>query len=303
MAEEISVFRSPEFEAEYNSAYESALKLWPVPYDEFNIPTHLGNTHVIASGSKDAPPLFLFQPTGAGAIIWYRNAAALSQHFRLYAFDTIGEVNKSILTCPIKSNLDFTDWISDLLSELKIERTDIVGNSFGGFLTLSTALHLPHRVKKAVIISPAASFVAMWPSFWHQFIPAHIIAPKIGSKSMILRSYAWIWQGLPADDCIMRLRNITALNGLPCHGPPTVFTDEELRKIQTPILLLIGDHEVVYNPQKVIRRAMRLLPNLKAEIVPNANHNAQYTNAPLVNQKILEFLGEKINEKSNCSNG
>jgi pimeloyl-ACP methyl ester carboxylesterase len=186
--------------------------------------------------------------------------------------------------------MDFIDWIVDLLYELKIERTDIVGNSFGGFLSLSAALHLPERVKRAVVISPAASFVIMWPTFWHQFIPTHVIAPRIGSKQMILNAYAWMWQGLPTDDCILQLRNITALNGLPHHGPPAVFTDDELRKIQTPILLLIGDHEVIYNPQKVIRRAMRLLPNLEAEIVPNANHNAQYTAPDLVNRKILDFL-------------
>jgi pimeloyl-ACP methyl ester carboxylesterase len=107
---------------------------------------------------------------------------------------------------------------------------------------------------------------------------------------MILKAYAWMWQGFPIDDCIMQLRNITAINGLPRHGPPTVFSDDELSKIQIPMLLLIGDHEVVYRPQDVIRRATRLIPNLKAEIVPNANHNAEYTNAAAVNKRILEFL-------------
>jgi pimeloyl-ACP methyl ester carboxylesterase len=290
MSTRIPVFRSPEIEAEYNAVYEAALKLWPVPYDEFYVPTRLGDTHVIASGSKDAPQLVLFQPTGAGAAIWYRNAGPLSQHFRIFAIDTIGEVNKSILSRPIKGLNDFMDWIVDLFKEVKIEKTDIVGNSFGGFLTLNAALHLPERVRKAVVISPAASFVTMWPSFWHLFIPAHIIAPKIGSESMILRSYAWMWQGFPSDDCILRLRQITAINGLPRHGPPTVFTDAELRRIQTPILLLIGDHEMIYNPDRVIRRATRLLPNLQAAIVPNANHNAQYTAPEFVNARILEFL-------------
>ena len=255
MPDRIPIFRSPEIEVEYNAVYEAALRLWPVPYDEFFVSTRFGDTHVVASGPKDAPPLVLFQPTGAGAIIWYRNAGPLSQHYRIYAIDTIGEVNKSILTHPIKSQQDFIDWIIDLFSGLKIERTDIVGNSFGGFLTLSIAHHLPERVKKAVLISPAASFVIMWPSFWHLFIPAHVIAPRIGSKSMILRSYAWMWQDFPIDDCILQLRNITAINGLPRHGPPTVFTDEELQTIRTPILLLIGDHEMVYKPERVIRRA------------------------------------------------
>jgi len=33
-----------------------------------------------------------------------------------------------------------------------------------------------------------------------------------------------------------------------------------------------------------------LVAESKAGIIPNADHNAEYTNAPAVNQKILEFL-------------
>jgi len=290
MSEKIPIFKSPEIEAEYNAIYESALKLWPVPYDESYISTRFGETHVIASGPENAPSLVLFQPAGAGAAIWYRNVGTLSQYYRVYAVDTISEVNKSILIRPILKHGDFLDWIMDLFNGLQIESTDIIGNSFGGFLTLYTALYLPGRVKKAVLISPAATFAVMWPSFWHLFIPAHVIAPRIGSKSMILHSYEWIWQNFPVDECIQQLRHITALNGLPRHGAPTVFTDEELQRIQTPILLLIGDHEMIYKPEKVIRRATRLVSNLEAAIVPNANHNAQYTAADIVNRKILDFL-------------
>jgi pimeloyl-ACP methyl ester carboxylesterase len=58
------------------------------------------------------------------------------------------------------------------------------------------------------------------------------------------------------------------------------------------VLLLIGDHEVLYKPERVIERATRLVPNLKAEIVPNANHVAEYTAPDAVNKKILEFLAD-----------
>jgi pimeloyl-ACP methyl ester carboxylesterase len=55
------------------------------------------------------------------------------------------------------------------------------------------------------------------------------------------------------------------------------------------MLLLIGDHEVIYNPERVIRRA-KLVAGLKAEIIPNANHNAQVTSPDIINQKIIDFL-------------
>lgn len=294
MSEKISVFRSPDGEAQYIQAYEAVLKQWPVPYEELYIPTRFGDTHVIASGPKDAVPLALLHPSGGSATIWYRNIEKLSQHYRTYAIDTISEPNKSILTRLISSRQhcqDFADWTEDLFNGLQIESADIVGNSFGGFLALNTVLSLPERVKKAVLISPAATFVPIPAWYWH-FMPANLFGPLFGSKRILLDPYDWIWQDFPKDECIAQLRALTAIYGHPRHWFPSVFSDKELRKIRTPVLLLIGDHEVIYKPERAIKRAIRLIYGLKAEIIPNANHIAEYTAADLVNEKILNFLAE-----------
>jgi pimeloyl-ACP methyl ester carboxylesterase len=134
--EKISVFRSPQAEAQYNAAYEAMLKQWPVSYEELFISTRFGNTHVIASGSKEASPLFLFQPTGAGAAQWFRNVEPFSQQYNTYAVDTIGEVNKSITTRRLMCRQDCVDWIADLFDGLGIKKADLVGNSYGGFFSL-----------------------------------------------------------------------------------------------------------------------------------------------------------------------
>ena len=292
MSQKISVFRSPEGEAQYQAAYEAVLKQWPVPYEELYIPTRFGDTHVIASGSKDSAPLALLHPSGGSAAIWYRNIEPLSQHYRTYAIDTISEPNKSILARPIRSRhqrQDFADWMADLFHGLRVERADIVGNSFGGFLALNTAFYLPERIKKVVLISPAATFVPIPAWYWH-FIPANAIGPMIGSKRILLSAYDWIWQDFPKEESIAQLRAITAITGHPRHWFPTVFSDAELRKIRTPVLLLIGDHEVIYKPERAIERATRLVAGLKAEIVPNANHIAEFTAPDFVNKQILDFL-------------
>ncbi|HVM70445.1 MAG TPA: alpha/beta hydrolase [Anaerolineales bacterium] len=292
MSEILSVFRSPEGQAQYHAAYQAVLKEWPVPYEEFFTATCLGDTHVIASGPQEAAPVMLLHPAGGGGVTWVRNAGALSQHFRTYAIDTISETNKSVLTRPIsirRQRQEFAGWMTDLLDGLKVERTDLIGNSFGGFLALNTALYLPERVRKIVLISPAATFVPIPAWAWH-FMPANAIGPIIGSKRMLLKPYEWIWQDFPREGSIYQLRTVTALTGRPRHWSPSVFSDEELRKIKAPVLLLIGDHEVIYKPQDAIKRATRLVTGLKAVIVPNANHIAEYTAAEFVNQQILGFL-------------
>jgi pimeloyl-ACP methyl ester carboxylesterase len=294
MSEKIPVFRSPEGEALFNAAYEAILKRWPVPYEELFIPTRFGDTHVVASGPKDADPLILLHPAGGGAAMWCRNVGPFSQQYRTYAVDTISEANRSVLTHPISfrhQRQDFSNWMIDLFEGLRIERANLVGNSFGGFIALNTAFYLHERVRKVVLISPAATFVPIPAWTWH-FMPIIAIGLLIGSKKILLYPYNWIWQDFPKDGYMAQLRAISALYGRPRHWNPTVFSNEELSKVQTPILLLVGDHEVIYKPEAAIGRATRLVSGLKAEILPNANHIAEYTAADLVNERILNFLAK-----------
>jgi pimeloyl-ACP methyl ester carboxylesterase len=296
MSEKFRTFWSPSAEAEFNTAYAAVLEQWPVTYESLFIPTRFGETHVLASGSQVATPLVLLNPGGGSSTIWIHNVEMLSQHYRTYAVDVIGEMNKSVPTRPIRSHMEFIQWMTDLYDGLYIDRAHLIGNSNGGFFALETALNLPERVKKVVLISPAATFVQMWAWWWHLLIPAHMIAPMIRSERMVYGAYEWLWQGFPKEPAFARLRSISEVAGHPRYRPsrnsfiPHVFSDDELRQIRTPVLLLIGDHEVIYNPDQVIRRATRLVPNLNAEIVPNANHSAQYTAPAFVNQKILEYL-------------
>jgi len=296
MVEKLRQFISLEAEAEFNAAYEAVFRQWPVPYEDLFVPTRFGETHVIACGPQGGAPLILLNPGGGSAAIWSRNIGPLSQHYRIYAVDVIGEMNKSIPTRPLRDHTDLKDWIADLLDGLQIQSTCVIGNSNGGFFTLEAALLLPERVSKVILISPAATFIQMWAWWEHLFIPAHVIAPIIHSERMVLRAYDWLWNSFPKEPAYANLNSISKLAGYPRYRPsrnsfsPHVFSDKELRQIQIPVLLLIGDHEVIYDPDRVIQRATRLVRGLRASIVPNANHCAQYTAPEFVNQEILEFL-------------
>jgi len=293
MPKEIHIFRSPESQGRYDAAYASMMKQWPGPYEELTIPTRFGDTHVIASGSEENPPLVLLHSAGSGAVQWYRNVGPLSRRYRTYAVDTIGEVNKSHTTRKITRRQEFVDWMAELFDGLKIESADLVGNSFGGFLAFNTALYLPERVKKVVLISPAATLAQILPFYLHIAFP-YKIGYALHSDRMIMSGFNWIWQGFPRDEDFTHYTRAGKVTGFPSNQLlPPVYRDEELGRIQAPMLLLIGDHEVIYNPQKAIQRAVRLVPGLKAEIIPNANHNAQVTAAEVVNEKILDFLATR----------
>jgi pimeloyl-ACP methyl ester carboxylesterase len=62
-----------------------------------------------------------------------------------------------------------------------------------------------------------------------------------------------------------RLRRVT---------PPSVFTGDELRRITTPVTVLIGERDVIYRggPQAALARAREFIPNVRAQMLPGANH-------------------------------
>ena len=296
MSKGIRHFWSPEAEAGFKAAYQAVMQQWPVPQQERYVSTRFGETHVVVCGPQAAAPVVLLNPGGGSAAIWIHNVAALGKVFRVYAVDVIGEMNLSVPTHPIRNHSEFAAWMTDIFAGLQIDRAHIIGNSNGGFFSLETALLLSDRVNKVVLISPAATFVQMWAFWFRLLLPAHIIAPILRSERMLQQAYAWLWQDFPADPTFERLRLVSKLAGYPRYRPsintfaPHVFSDDELKRIKAPILLLIGDHEVIYSPARVIRRATGLVANLKAEIVPNANHSAQYTAPEFVNARVLEFL-------------
>jgi pimeloyl-ACP methyl ester carboxylesterase len=156
MPDYLPVFTSPQGELETLQAYQAVLDQWPVHYTELDVPTRFGQTHVIASGPETAPPVVLLHAYFATAMSWYRSVGALSQQYRVYAVDVLGEANKSCPTRPITSLDDSLQWFTDLIDGLGIGQLYLVGNSIGGFTAVYNAMRPPERIRRLVLIGPAA---------------------------------------------------------------------------------------------------------------------------------------------------
>jgi pimeloyl-ACP methyl ester carboxylesterase len=78
---------------------------------------------------------------------------------------------------------------------------------------------------------------------------------------------------------------------------PTVFSDEELRALRPPVLLLIGENEVIYDSEEALDRARRLIPDLEGEIVPKCGHDISITQHGIVDARALEFLQEDSRDR------
>jgi len=289
----LPAFKNDAGRARYMAAYNAALAQWPIAHEELDIPTRLGSTHVVVSGSTDASPLVLLPSFAGTSMVWRLNAADLSQHFRIFAVDVIGQPGKSLAVRRLRDRRDYADWLADLLDGLGIERASIVGCSFGGFVALNQALATPGRVDRIVLISPVGVFASQ---YWSLMYAMRVRAP-------VLR----LWRRLRGrkraprmTDLVRRQPRDTAWSALMAvtmaESPdvsvisPPVFSRAELRAIRAPVLLLIGAEETLYDPEATLKLAQARMPGLAGAVVPGADHIAAMTQPDDVNGRIIRFL-------------
>jgi pimeloyl-ACP methyl ester carboxylesterase len=287
------MFRSLEGEARFREAYETVLRRWPVAHDELDVLTRLGKTHVIASGPKDAPALVLLHSMAATATVWRPNVAELSRQYRVYAVDVPGQAGKSVASERARSRKQMADWFTDMLDALGHRTASIVGCSLGGFLALSQASLTPDRVDRIVLISPAGTFRPFSASFIFAMLVKGPIRRMMGDRrSRDITSLLGPGQTLaPADKAWGELMAVVmADSARPSMAPPVVLGNAELRAIKAPTLLLIGEHERLYEARATLELAMRRMPGLSGAIIPNAHHLGALAQPEDVNDRILRFL-------------
>ena len=75
------------------------------------------------------------------------------------------------------------------------------------------------------------------------------------------------------------------------------YTQEELSSIKIPVLILIGDNDVINGP-RILVKAKRIIPQAETAVVPHAGHFISVDQPEIVNKMMLDFLS-KPQEKAN----
>lgn len=77
---------------------------------------------------------------------------------------------------------------------------------------------------------------------------------------------------------------------------PTLFLDHELRAMHVPTLLLIGEHEVIFEAAAALARARQLIPDVEGELVHGCRHDMCFSQHRLVDARVLGFLKKRGHE-------
>jgi pimeloyl-ACP methyl ester carboxylesterase len=270
----LSPFRSSRDQARFIATYDSTMRRLPIPFDEQDVVTTFGRTHVFVTGPRSAPPLVLLHGAGATSAMWNPIVPVLSRDYRCYCIDTITDANKSLATRPIRGVSDYVDWLQQVFAGLDITSARVAGLSYGGWLAALLALNAPERVSRLIMLTPAATLAPLTIEFFVRMVTANVLR----SPSLIRRSMQWL-SAMPivTADQNFELLLLSMRSCRPFRREmllPTVLSDNELHRIGGHVTVLIGDRDVIYRggPRAALARAAKCIPNVRTHLLPNANH-------------------------------
>jgi pimeloyl-ACP methyl ester carboxylesterase len=282
------LYKNAESKAKCLEVYEAALARWPVPYEQRDVPTCFGSTHVIVSRADQAPPLVLLHGNWVTATMWLSTIADLSRDFRTYAVDQIDDAGKSTATCLPASRSDYAKWLSDVFDELGLQQADIVGISYGGFLAVNFALYAPERVKRLILLCPGVpNFGPPTQRYAIHGMPLILFPSRLTGRWLIegLSTRGYHPHDLEAEQLIVSAMSLRSR--IPFRP---VFNDHEFQNLKLPVLLLIGEREVLYDARTAVARARQLIPQVQVTIIAGAGHMLTTDRPQEVIRCVMKFL-------------
>ncbi len=276
-----SIYKTAAGEQAVMALYDRALEQWPVPYQTRQIETRHGATFVIACGDESAPPLVLLHGAGTNSAIWIGDAADYSRRCRVYAVDILGEAGKSAHNRPDWETPAYAEWLEDVFAALQIEQAFLMGISQGGWTALRFATLHPQRIRALVLLTPGG-VVPDKASFLLKAVVFTLLGRRGNHRMMRL-----VYGRQPIPPGVEEVMTTVTSNFRGRMGVLPIFSDEELRRLAMPTLLLIGAEDALRDANKITARLRQCLPRLTAVTLPLAGHVLTETKG-----HVLPFLAQ-----------
>ncbi|MCB0547655.1 MAG: alpha/beta hydrolase [Phaeodactylibacter sp.] len=247
-------------------------------------------TSYLEAGS--GPPVVLLHGAGGGAVTWYKAIGPLSRHFRVIAFDRpgYGESEKPSASYDKAFN---TNWLRQAIEELKLKRFSLIGNSEGGSAGIHFSLSYPELLEKLILVGSAGlgddwNKAIIFKMALYKLFPSSIWGELLGRNVMQNPDDAHpAWHDYSTDVLKSKGGRRAFFQG---RGRAVItYSDEELRAVSTPTLLIWGEDEAFF-PVVHGERAARLIPGARLEVISGAGHLPFMEKPELFCQLVEGFL-------------
>ncbi|WP_228768533.1 alpha/beta fold hydrolase [Shewanella sp. TC10] len=258
-----------------------------------------GEFHYWQGGDKSAPAVILLHGFGGtGMTSWYEMMQDLVSDYHVIVPDLLW-FGASFSNAPATISSE-TKAIQLLIEELALENVNVVGISFGGFITFDLMIKEPSVNKAIMLASPGIVFGdedmdAMSQRFG-QSVPEAVFVPenKEGVRHLLEHTFVdhpWypsfideqIYQSYFADFHAQKKSLITTLPAYRDQLNPVEFKGK-----LPPSLLIWGENDNVFPLEKGIEFSEFL--NAPIIVIPDASHGLSNDFPESISQMIRDFI-------------
>ncbi|MEI7710498.1 MAG: alpha/beta hydrolase [Rhodospirillales bacterium] len=249
------------------------------------------------SGRPEAPPLVLLHGVGANSMHWRFQLAGLSETRHVVAWNAPGYILSDNLTKDAPDCRDYADALADFLTALKIDRLEIVANSFGTRVAQCFAHYYPGRVKNMVLTGSATGRKDIPEEDKARSIAARQQQIAAGGYGFGARVAALLSKQATPDTAalvrdVLRATNPKGFMQAVRFGLGSYYTPDFAEHLAMPILLIQGAEDRV-NPTETNAAVLeKALPNARLVVLDGAGHLPEVEAPGRVNDLIAAFLTE-----------
>lgn len=256
----------------FTPTFQRLLSLIDPPAQQHFITANGIRTFYLEAG--DGPVLVLLHGAGGGATSWYKVIGPLSRHFRVIALDKPG-YGESDKPWADYSKGFYTVWLKAALDTLGISRCYLAGSSQGGSVSIAFALRFPEAVGKMILVDtagmsdewdrrviPRMILYRLFPTpFWGRMLGSNVMKdPSVADPA---------WHRYSSE--VIRKPGGRYPFFLGRGKAVQTYSDEELKAVQVPTLVIWGEEEAFF-PVAHGERAAALIPNSRLLVLPGAGH-------------------------------
>jgi pimeloyl-ACP methyl ester carboxylesterase len=269
----------------FMAAYERTFALWPQPCEEFDVDTATATTRVHAyRPHPGGAPVVLLTGAGGNAAAWFPHVAALAGNGPVYGIDMPGDANPSVPRALIAPPQNCAAWLDELLGQLSDCPAHLVGFSYGGWVAMNQAIRAPRRVASITLLDPAGLTKLDARFWWWLSITGLATLTPMPLRRRLAR---WLDSPPMLQPELMTLM-WAAIRGYRMEPKfPGVLTDDELRAITVPVLLITGARSALLTPAEARARGS-LLPHAEVAIVPGSHGG--FNRVDELNDRMAAFI-------------
>lgn len=250
------------------------------------------------AGNPGTPVILLLHGVGANSMHWRFQYAGLSDAFHVIGWNAPGYVLTDGFKTDWPTCRDYADAVADFLRALKIERVNIVGNSFGSRVAQCFAIHDPDRVIRLAMTGTGAGPKGMSEAEKLKIIASREASIATGGMGYAARVPALL--GKDASETTIELvRDVlratnprgymhgVKLGLVDGYDPETVAA-----KVTAPVLMISGNEDRVNPIDKNAALIANAMPKARLEILPGIGHLPEVEGPEKVNALLRAFFTE-----------